>query len=175
MHSQAARASRGASPVAPGQAGRGGLAPPAARRRRHWFRREDGQAVVEFALVVPLICVLIVVFVDFARFMNYWFDLNRVASEGARIAAVNTPGLTPAVIKDRFLFDQKASSCVAISYPSAAVGQPVTVDVKVPYTWFSIPASIPFVGGYGGGTLTIRASATMRQEQKATYAQAACP
>jgi hypothetical protein len=126
--------------------------------------------------MVPLVCVLVVVFVDFARFINYWFDLNRVASEGARIAAVNQPGLTADVIKNRFLFDQKGSSCVAISFPSGTgVGQPVTVDVKVPYTWLTIPAGIPFVGGYGGGTLTIRASATMRQEQAATYAAAACP
>ena len=86
-----------------------------------WLRRENGQAAVEFALVVPLICVLMVAFFDFARFIDYWFDMNRVASEGARIAAVNTgtgtandgTAVTPTSIKNRLLFDQKASSCVA--------------------------------------------------------------
>jgi hypothetical protein len=41
-------------------------------------------------MVVPLLCVLVLVFVDFAKAMNYWLDLNHVAMEGARKAAVNT-------------------------------------------------------------------------------------
>ena len=64
-------------------------------------------------MVVPFVCVLILVFVDFAKSMNYWLDANRVANEGARLAAVNAAGLTPATIKDRFLFgSQKASATV---------------------------------------------------------------
>lgn len=117
-------------------------------------------------MVVPLVCVLILVFVDFAKAMNYWLDANRVANEGARLAAVSASGLSPDAIKDRFLFDQRGTSTVAICYPSAGVGQPVTVQVTVPYNWVSIPSGLPFIGG----TWNIKSRATMRQEVAATYA-----
>ena len=142
-------------------------------RRRWRLRGESGQAAVEFALVVPLLCVLILVFVDLARAMNYWLDASRVANEGARLAAVNYSGLSPDLIKDRFLFDQKATSTVAICYPSAGVGEPVTVQVTVPYNWVLIPSGLPFIDG----TWNVKSRATMRQELKATYANsgvAAC-
>jgi Flp pilus assembly protein TadG len=135
-------------------------------RWRGRLRSQNGQAAVEFALVVPLLCVLILVFVDFAKAMNYWLDANRVANEGARLAAVDAAGLTPDSIKNRFLFDQKATSTVAICYPSAGVGEPVTVQVTVPYNWITIPSGLPFIGG----TWNIKSRATMRQELKATYA-----
>lgn len=177
-------ARRRAIPAVPGSAGLAGIAPPATERLGALLRRENGQAAVEFALVVPIICVLMVAFFDFARFIDYWFDMNRVASEGARIAAVNTgtgtvndgTAVTPTSIKNRLLFDQKASSCVGISLPSGAgIGKPVTINVRVPFNWAVIPASIPFVGGTGGGSVTIRAAATMRQEIPASYGQTSCP
>ena len=52
---------------------------------------ESGQAVVEFAMVVPILCVLVLVLVDFGKGMNYWLDLNHVASEGARKACQQIP------------------------------------------------------------------------------------
>lgn len=138
-------------------------------RRRGGVGSESGQAAVEFALVVPLLCILIVFFVDFAKAMNYWLDANRVANEGARLAAVDTPGLSPDLIKDRFIFgEEKATATVAICYTNAAVGEPVTVQVTMPHDWTLIPNWIP-IGG-GGGTWNIKSNATMRQELKATYA-----
>src|SRR5215207_9306436 len=51
---------------------------------------DRGQAAVEFALVVPLLCLIIIAILHFGKVMNYWLDMNHVASEGARKAAVNT-------------------------------------------------------------------------------------
>jgi TadE-like protein len=49
---------------------------------------EDGQALVELALVVPLLLLLVLGIVDFGRAVNYWNDENHLASVGARYAAV---------------------------------------------------------------------------------------
>ena len=50
-------------------------------RGRGRLRQERGQAAVEFALVVPLLCLIIIAILHFGKVMNYWLDLNHVASE----------------------------------------------------------------------------------------------
>jgi TadE-like protein len=50
---------------------------------------ERGQALVEFALIAPLFLMLVVGVIQFAVALNYWLDLQRVANQGARSAAVN--------------------------------------------------------------------------------------
>src|SRR5215510_4490012 len=52
------------------------------------LRAQSGQAAVEFALVVPLLCLIILALVDFGKGVNYWLDANHLAHEGARMAAV---------------------------------------------------------------------------------------
>ena len=51
--------------------------------------RERGQALVEFALIAPLFLMLVVGVIQFAVALNFWFDLQRLANQGARSAAVN--------------------------------------------------------------------------------------
>jgi hypothetical protein len=56
-----------------------------------WFRRkngEDGQALVEFALVAPVLVLLILGIVDFARAWNVYEILTDAAREGARVVVV---------------------------------------------------------------------------------------
>ena len=53
--------------------------------------------MVEMALVLPILVVLAIGIVDFGRAMNYWNDVNQLAADGARFAAVNrNPGDDPA-------------------------------------------------------------------------------
>jgi Flp pilus assembly protein TadG len=55
----------------------------------------QGQALVEFALVFPLMMLLLIGFVDLARGVYAYNTLANAAREGARVAAVNQ--LAPAV------------------------------------------------------------------------------
>src|ERR1700756_735479 len=52
-------------------------------------RREDGQALVEFALVLPLLLLAIVGIVSFGRAMNYDEQATHLVNEAARYAMVN--------------------------------------------------------------------------------------
>jgi hypothetical protein len=128
---------------------------------------------VEFALVVPLLCVLVLVFVDFGKAMNYWLNLNHIASEGARKAAVNrfaTAGEYQSYLRDRLETGELRSGGtdsvpdaaeIAICLPEGGdVGDPVTVQVTVDYDW------IPFIDA---ANFSIKGSATMRLEQQADY------
>ena len=50
---------------------------------------ERGQALVEFALIVPLFLFIVVGVIQFGIGLNYWLDLNRLANQGARFAVVD--------------------------------------------------------------------------------------
>jgi Flp pilus assembly protein TadG len=134
--------------------------------------RDDGQAAVEFALVVPLLCLVIIGILHFGKVMNYWLDLNHVASEGARKAAVNaftTDGGYETYIRGRLETEELRSggttsipspATIAVCLPEGSdVGDPVTVQVAVNY-------SLPFIGS----SVALRGTATMRLEQPADYA-----
>ncbi len=51
-------------------------------------RRGAGQALVEFALVLPLILLIIVLFLEFGRIIYIHTTLNNAVREGARFAVV---------------------------------------------------------------------------------------
>ncbi len=141
-------------------------------RRRGRLRDESGQGAVEFALVVPLLLLIIIAIFHFGKVMNYWLDLNQVASEGARKAAVNTYASDAeyeGYLRDRLETGELRSggttsiptpATVAVCLPEGSeVGDPVTVQVAVNY-------SLPFIGS----TVALRGTATMRLEQPADYA-----
>jgi Flp pilus assembly protein TadG len=75
---------------------------------------QQGTALVEMALVLPILMVLALGIVDFGRAMNYWNDVNQIAADGARFAAVNkNPGDDQATPQPEFrewLRDQAVTS-----------------------------------------------------------------
>ncbi len=118
---------------------------------------------------MPFLCLIIIAILHFGKVMNYWLDLNHVASEGARKAAVSTfdsYGEYDTYIRSKLETGElrtggttsiPAPSTVAVCLPDGSdVGDPVTVQVAVGY-------SLPFVGPI----LTLRGTATMRLERPA--------
>jgi len=62
-------------------------------RLLHVLRRsEDGQAVVELAVVLPVLLILVLGIVDFGRAVNYWNNQTHLANLAARYAAVGSTG-----------------------------------------------------------------------------------
>jgi Flp pilus assembly protein TadG len=143
-------------------------------RRLGRLSSERGQSAVEFAMVVPLLCLVIIAILHFGKVMNYWLDLNHVASEGARKAAVNaypTDAGYETYLRSRLETDElrtggttsiPSPATIAVCLPEGPdVGDPVTVQVAADY-------SLPFIGK----TITLRGTATMRMEQPAEFAGA---
>ncbi len=141
-------------------------------RRRE---RESGQALVEFALILPVFVVLVVGIIQFGVGLNYWLDMQRIANQGARWGVVNKfPEMTgtcltdPAVVcsspnLQEYLAAEPVSGglnpCVDISFPSTTneVGDPVKVELAIPFTFVPILKL---------GTIKLTSDATMRLEQK---------
>lgn len=151
------------------------------RRFRQPLRREDGAVLVEFALVLPVLMLLVLGMLDFGRAYNYWIDETHLANEAARLAAVNgTPSGGSSL--QSYIRSQASSNelrngsssvssplQVCVSFPSGTsnVGDPVTAEARATYRW------LPFLGLSVTQT-TITGRATMRLEAKPTTYAAGC-
>jgi Flp pilus assembly protein TadG len=142
-------------------------------RRRLLRRGESGQSVVEFAIVVPLLCILILAIVDFGKAMNYWQDMTHVANQIARQAAVNSTQLDATseecaqLETNELRTGSSRVDAAQITITSTrVVGDPVTVEVSATYHWLPV----------FGGNWTIKGKATMRLEHDLTsgYAGGTC-
>jgi hypothetical protein len=137
------------------------------RRTASVSRDESGQSLVEFAVVLPLVLLLLLGIMDFGKAFNYWITENQVAAEGARRAAVNLSAATlhdyvRSQIKVTELHDN-AKICVSFPDGQTTVGHPVKVTVAIKYLW------LPVLKRFGHvGSLTLRNSATMRLEADST-------
>jgi hypothetical protein len=139
-------------------------------------------AIVEFALILPLLLILLLLILDFGRAINYWIDTTHLASEGARLAAVdkNSGGNLQAHIKSEADTEELRTGGsvgvvspgleVCVEYPEGrSVGNPVKVTVSADYNW------LPFLSTELGLTQsTITGSATHRLERVTGAVTAGC-
>ncbi len=132
-------------------------------------------------MVLPFLMLIVVVILDFGRALNYWVDTTHLASEGARLAAVDRVPAGSSLqdyIRDRAdtkeLREGGSNSiadplevCVANPLGTQEVGDPIEVEVRTTYHW------IPLLG-IDSATTTIAGKATMRRERLADNVSAGC-
>jgi Flp pilus assembly protein TadG len=167
--------------------GRGMLRWKSLESRRRLPADERGVALVEFALVLPLVLVLLFAMIDVGKAVNYWNDETHLANEAARYAAVGkNPG--PQSTLNQSILNQADSAelknggtssirspvTVCIWFPNPVghsataatnhdVGDPVQVVVKVTYNWMAY-----LVGRATGLSSNLTATSSMRLEQPYT-------
>jgi Flp pilus assembly protein TadG len=147
----------------------------------HRIRHEEaGAALVEFALVLPILLVLLFGLIDFGKAFNYWIDETHLANEGARWAVVDKnpgSGTLQEYIRDQAntqeLRTGGTSSVsdplqVCIDFPNGGqVGEPVEVTITTSYSWLSFL-------GLSSTETTITGRSTMRLEAPPTNYSAGC-
>ncbi len=144
-----------------------------------------GQALVEFALVVPVMLVLMLLAVDFGRLFFTYVAVNNAAREGTYYAARHASdahydqivfeaavaraaineanaqgqgGEGPITVSAPTCFDpatRTAMACDTAAGFATGSGNHVSVEVSQPFTFLT-----PIVGEIFGGQLTLSASAT---------------
>ena len=68
-------------------------------RRMIGLRREDGVAMTEFALILPVFLLLVAGILSFGRVFFYWIQANHMANETARWAAVDRNPYAPTTLE----------------------------------------------------------------------------
>ena len=130
--------------------------------------------MVEFAIVLPLLLLVIVGLIEFGITFNSWLSLNHLSNEGARWAAVGEcRGMhrrrrphqdlhrEPDLVRGTERRGQQANGYVTLCVPSATphVGDPVTVEIGVnPYSIFNL-TGFKLMDVNLGGSSTMRPGA----------------
>ena len=131
--------------------------------RRLKFRREDGVAMTEFALILPIFMVIVAGLLGFGRVFFYWIQANHVANETARWAIVDRNPYAPTTLQqhaceqlERRVQLGEHDGLHRRAQGHQNLGDPLKVTVAKPFT---------FVPILDIGKITIRASSTMRIER----------
>lgn len=122
---------------------------------------ERGQAMVEFALVLPILCMILFAIIQFGLAFWRYQQVSAAASEGARRAAVSRPyndRVNRAVTAAKDASPSLTASSMNVTVSSTwTAGSPVTVTV-------TYPQKITIMGvTFFNGNLT--GKRTMRVEQ----------
>jgi len=128
--------------------------------RRIKRENERGANLVEFALVIPLLLLMLVGVADLGRAFRTYIAITNAAREGARFAS-RLPA-AEVQIKDAAI-EEAALSGLALSADDIAIGNlggeggtPITVTVT-----YDFPLILGGLLGLPGGTLTLRNEAVM--------------
>jgi Flp pilus assembly protein TadG len=127
--------------------------------RRAHIRSERGQALVEFAIVLPILAGLLIGIVEFGLVLSNYVKLTDAARVGARSAiAVRLGGVTPSdaaqTVRDSAGDLNQAKLSVTVTDPDwSAPGSQITVTASYPYA-----IDVPFFDIHiADGTLTATA------------------
>jgi Flp pilus assembly protein TadG len=124
---------------------------------------ERGQALPEFALVLPIILVMLFGIIEFGLALNSENDETHLANEVARYAIVNEiPGGATSLqqwakgqVDNNFM---KESAQICLSYPEGTeVGKPVRVEARSTIKWLPLFK-------FKTATTTLKGTAYMRLE-----------
>ncbi len=104
------------------------------------FRNEDGQAMVEFALILPILMAILLGILQFGIIFNNYITLTDATRAGARKAAVS-----------RFLNDNGASAKVAVENSAQGLNQSVldpTISVTASPDWLTAGNQVTVTASY---------------------------
>ena len=121
----------------------------------HGFACERGQSLVEFAMIAPLLILLMVGILDVGRAVNAYVTISNAAREGSHYAALHptaSPGAIASAVRARVVPLDSSSVTVTARYydgtafqawpsggvPASSTPGYVPVQVQVSYPWAAI-------------------------------------
>lgn len=125
---------------------------------RSWLREDRGSAVVEFALVSPLLLLVALAVLQVTLALHVRSTLTAAAAEGARAGALAGSGLAVAESRTRDVLDDALGGDAA----QAVDASRTTLD-GVDVVRVRITARLPLLGTLGPTALTVEGHAIEEQ------------
>ena len=121
--------------------------------------KDRGSAAVEFALILPVLLLLVFGIIDFGRLLNAKITLNQAAHEGARAAAVQGEDAARATIAKVLggMAGGAGDPTITACGPQPLPGEDATVTVTYHFNYVTPLAILGGFGDANGNTLTATA------------------
>jgi Flp pilus assembly protein TadG len=130
------------------------------------LKREEGAAAVEFALVLPILILILFGIIEFGFALYNKEVITNASREGARAGIVQAPKLTETAVKDvakDYLASagwDKTKADVSVTGAAGSFPNSLTVTVNYPYSFSVLPN---FIAGFSKD-ITLSATTVMRHE-----------
>ena len=140
------------------------------RTLRRFRRDRRGQALVEFALVVPILLLLVLGIIDFGRAWNLHQTITDAAREGARQAVISnavTQDSAVAIVAGVIRASGFDPGLATVGFPDGfktGRGEVTTVTIDMPYRFGFLAPFIRLVTTDNTATIRLRTYARMRNE-----------
>lgn len=125
--------------------------------------REEGQALVEMAIVLPILLLLIFGLVEVGKIYGTYLSMNSIVRDAARNGAVGATDVEiNQLVHDRGTLFTSPGLAITISPTEAnrRRGQPLTVSIN-----YSVPINTPIIMSMLPNPFPLQAACTMRIEQ----------
>ncbi len=124
-------------------------------------KNEKGQSAVEFALILPVLLILILGMIEFGWLLNGQITLNSAAREGARVGAVVTTNRQEKI-------DQAVEETADLS-GLTIVSSPYTLENDPVINKYNVVVTVngrmtPIIGIFVSGDVEMDSVARMRRE-----------
>lgn len=126
------------------------------------IKNRKGQALVEFALILPLLLLIILGIVEFGRIFGAALTVQHSAREGARLGVIggsDTEIITTVKQASPILDINQIAVQITPEEGVRARGQELSVEVRYP-----VQVVVPFVSMITGNTVTVHSVSVMRME-----------
>jgi Flp pilus assembly protein TadG len=130
-------------------------------KRRAWMRhaKDRGAAAIEFALLFPLLMLIVFGTIDFGRALNAQITLTQAAREGARLNALGQPNVT-VVAQTQAAATGLSPVDVAVTGCPPGAGPTANAVVNVSYS-FNFVTPIGAIAGLIGGSGSLGSPVTL--------------
>ncbi|HUC59221.1 MAG TPA: TadE family protein [Streptosporangiaceae bacterium] len=124
---------------------------------------DRGAAAVEFALLLPVLLLLVFGLIDFGRALNAQITITQAAREGARLEALDQPNVVTRTQAAATGLSGVGVTIVSSCPVGSGAGVDAEVQVTYPFTFVTpIGAIASFFGGSGAGApITLTAQGVM--------------
>ena len=137
-------------------------------RIRRIVKSETGQAMVEFALVAPLLLMMVIGVFEFGRAWNVYQVITEAARAGARAAVVANAGVTQDSVRATIQHElgraglDTSRADISLTGWRAGTGTPASVTIQYVYRFVFLR---PFMGWTSDdAAITLSTAFTMRNE-----------
>ena len=124
------------------------------------IRNSKGQSTVEFALVLPILILILVGIIEFGLIFKTTIQLNYGANEIARAVSLDATPADVTTISTSVFSDLEASSLQVLVSPAGVVkGQAITVQITYNYKLIT-----PIMGSILGNTINLKGKSVIIKE-----------